>query len=90
MSIVCCKRCCIRTSDQHKIYDESNNRINEAANAVIGNHVWLGNPAVIMKGISIGDGCMIGMESMVTKNIESNTLAVGTPARVIKKYRWER
>lgn len=75
----------IRTSDQHAIYDSQGKRINMAKNVVIGNHVWLGAHVVVMKGTNIGDGSIIGMCSMVTKNIPNNTIAVGTPAKVKKE-----
>ena len=75
----------VRTSDQHGIYNSEGNRINPAKDVHIGNHVWLGAHVVVMKGTSIGDGSVIGMNSMVTKDIPSNSLAVGTPARVIKE-----
>lgn len=81
----------IRTSDQHKIFSSAGLLLNSPADVNIGKHVWLGNNAIIMKGVTIGDGCMVGMESMVTKSIDDNCLVVGTPAKVIQKeIRWER
>lgn len=74
----------IRTSDQHFIYEKDGTRINYAKNVQIGNHVWLGASCVVMKGVNIGNGTVVGMNSMVTKNIPPNSIAVGTPARVIK------
>lgn len=51
----------------------------------IGNHVWIGRSAIILKGITIGDGAIIGAGSIVTKSIPPRCLAVGNPARVIKE-----
>ncbi len=80
----------IRTSDQHFIYDEYGKRINHAKDVHIGEHVWLGASVIVMKGATIGDGSVIGMDSMVTKNIPSQSLAVGKPAKVIKSnIYWE-
>ncbi len=80
----------IRTSDQHSIYDETGNRINTAKDVIIGNHVWIGASAIIMKGVTIGEGSVIGMDSMVTKPIPTQSIAVGKPAKVIKSnIKWE-
>ncbi|KKG02320.1 hypothetical protein DU55_09940 [Methanosarcina mazei] len=50
----------------------------------IGNDVWIGTGAIILAGVQIGDGCVIGAGSIVTKSIDSCSVAVGNPARVIK------
>lgn len=52
----------------------------------IGNNVWIGEGVCIMPGVSIGDGCVIGAHSVVSKSIPDYTVAVGTPACVIKEY----
>ncbi|MBU3188447.1 acetyltransferase [Clostridium bowmanii] len=52
----------------------------------IGNNVWIGENVCILLGVNIGDGCIIGANSVVNKDIPSNCIAVGMPARVIKKY----
>ena len=74
----------IRTTDQHAIYDENRKRINPAKDVYIGNHVWLGKEAIIMKGVKVGDGAIIGMDSMVTKNVPERCIAAGKPAKVIR------
>lgn len=61
----------------------------------IGNNVWIGEGVCIMPGVVIGDGCIIGAHSVVNKDIPSSSIAVGMPAKVIKRYnfetnRWER
>ena len=48
-----------------------------------------------MPGVEIGSGCIIGAHSIVNKSIPSNCIAVGSPAKVIKKYsqqtgKWEK
>lgn len=50
---------------------------------VIGNNVWLGENVTILKGVTIGDNVVIGIGSIVTKSIPSNSIAAGCPARVI-------
>ena len=51
----------------------------------IGNDVWIGYEAVIMSGITIGDGAIIGTRAVVTKDVPPYTIVGGSPARVLKK-----
>jgi len=51
----------------------------------IGKNVWIGASSTILPGVSIGNNAIIGAGSVVTKNIPPNTVAVGNPAKVIKK-----
>ncbi len=55
----------------------------------IGDNVWLGENVVILKGVSIGKGCIIGANALVNKDIPDYCIAVGAPAKVIKKYDFE-
>lgn len=52
---------------------------------VIGNDVWIGQNAVIMPGVHIGDGAIIGCNSVVSKDVEPYTIVAGNPIRVIRK-----
>ena len=56
-----------------------------AGDTVIGNDVWIGSEAIIMPGVTIGDGAVIGTRSLVTRNVEPYTIVGGNPARVIRK-----
>ncbi len=51
----------------------------------IGKNVWIGSDCTILPGVEIGDGAVIGAGSIVTKNVPANSIAVGSPARVIKQ-----
>ena len=51
----------------------------------IGDDVWIGHGAVITRGVNIGNGCVIGANAVVTKNIPPYSVAVGVPAKVVKK-----
>lgn len=52
---------------------------------VIGNDVWIGFEAVIMSGVTIGDGAIIGTRSVVTKDVPPYTIVGGVPAKPIRK-----
>ena len=52
----------------------------------IGDRVWLGEMVSILPGVTIGAGAIIGSNSVVTQDIPENCIAVGTPARVIKRF----
>ena len=52
---------------------------------VIGSNVWLGDKVTILAGVHIGDNVIVGANSVVTKDIPSNTVAVGIPAKVMKQ-----
>lgn len=76
----------IRNTDSHKIYDKNaNKRINEGNSVRIGNHVWLGMRAIILKGVNIEDNSIVAAGSIVTKNVKANTIVSGNPAKRIKE-----
>jgi len=52
---------------------------------IIGNDVWIGASAVILSGVSIGDGAVIGAYAVVSKSVPAYTVAVGNPARPVRK-----
>jgi len=80
----------------HGLYKDSNNvsKPSEAPKyrnlhfeeVSIGDNVWIGENVAILPGVHIGNGCVIGANSVVTKSIPSNSIAVGNPVRIIKRY----
>lgn len=65
------------------------------APVAIGNRVWIGEGVIVMPGVTIGDGAIIGAHSVVNKDIPANCIAVGSPARIIKRWnneikKWEK
>ena len=52
---------------------------------VIGSDVWIGFEAVLLSGVTVGDGAVIGTRAVVTKDVPPYTIVGGTPARPIKK-----
>ncbi|MEG2340936.1 MAG: Coenzyme F420 hydrogenase/dehydrogenase, beta subunit C-terminal domain [Odoribacter sp.] len=55
------------------------------APVVIGDHVWIGQGAMIMKGVTIGDGAIIGAGAWVATNVKPHTVIMGDPARAVQK-----
>ncbi len=51
----------------------------------IGERVWLGAHVTVLKGVSIGDGSIVGAGSVVTKSLPAGVVVVGNPARVIRE-----
>ena len=70
----------------HPLHPDSRNSGYEyGMDVTIGNHVWIGGSVVITPGVHIGDCCVIGAGSVVTKDIPAWSLAVGNPCRVIRE-----
>jgi acetyltransferase-like isoleucine patch superfamily enzyme len=51
---------------------------------VIGDHVWIGSGATILKGVTIGDGAVVAAGSLVAKDVAPRTLVAGVPARAVR------
>ena len=82
----------IMNTDVHKIYDiDTKLKTNEGKSINIGNHVWLGMRAIILKGVTIGDNSIVAAGSIVTKDVKANTIVSGNPARQVKENKnWSR
>lgn len=79
----------VMASDGHPIYQEGK-RINPAKDILIQKHVWVADSVTILKGVSIGEGCVIGINSLVTRSIPKHSIAVGVPAKVVtSNINWE-
>ena len=61
------------------------NGFEPAGDTVIGNDVWIGSEAIIMPGVTIGDGAVIGTRALVTRDVPPYAIVGGNPARVIRK-----
>ena len=77
--------CGFYTANHPLDYQTRNQGIEQALPILIGNNVWLGGNVIVLPGVKIGDGCVIGAGSVVTKDIEANSIATGVPCKVIKK-----
>jgi acetyltransferase-like isoleucine patch superfamily enzyme len=82
----------LRADDGHPIFDvTTGRRVNPARPIVVGEHVWVGWGAVLLAGASVGSGSVIGMNAIVSGKLPNNCIAVGAPARVVRKHvAWER
>ena len=77
--------CGFYTANHPLDYQTRNQGIEQALPILIGNNVWLGGNVIVLPGVEIGDGCVIGAGSVVNKDIEVNSIAIGVPCKVIKK-----
>lgn len=60
------------------------NKFEFALPITIGDNVWLGGGVIVCPGVSIGDNSVIGAGSVVTRDVASNVVAAGNPARVLR------
>jgi acetyltransferase-like isoleucine patch superfamily enzyme len=87
-------------TDRNHIYTDVNKPIwkqpaESPGPVIIGQQTWLGFGVQVMPGVSIGKHCVIAAGSIVTKDIPDYSVAIGSPAKVIKQYNfdtqeWER
>jgi len=93
-----CSQNCFISGQSHLYEDVSKKFMRQGFKTekiVIGKNVWIGAHSVILLGVKIGDNSIIGAGSTIIENIPPYCVAVGNPAKIIKKYnfqtkRWER
>ncbi|MGE0084887.1 MAG: DapH/DapD/GlmU-related protein [Desulfococcaceae bacterium] len=73
----------ITDSDWHGIYNRVS--MGTAEPVRIGENVWIGDQAIVCKGVTIGNNSIIGAGSVVTKSVPPDSVAAGNPARVVKQ-----
>ena len=61
----------------------------ETKQVIIGKNVWIGSNAVVLLGVKVGDNSVIGAGSTVVEDIPPYSVAVGNPARIVKRYNFE-
>lgn len=76
-------------SDFHKLVDRDGNQLNVPRDIEIGNHVWIGVNATLLRGTKIGDGAVISAGAVVGGKIKNGTMAAGNPARSYSEVFWE-
>lgn len=77
--------CGFHTSGHPLDYERRNKGLEYAYPIKVGNNVWFGAAVQVMPNVTIGDNVVIGAGSIVTKDIPSNSVAVGSPCKVIRK-----
>ena len=82
----------VRTGDEHAIFDlSSGEMVNQGKDVIFEPHVWVGNGATVMKGVTAGFGSIIGAHSVVTDNVPRKSVVAGVPAKVIRQnVSWSR
>jgi len=82
----------VRADDGHPIFDvTSGRRVNVSRSIHIGNHVWLGRGSVVLGGSHVGDGSVLGFNTVLKGKVPNNCVAVGSPAKVVRRnIAWER
>lgn len=77
----------IRTADPHLLYSvDTKERLNPSRSVLIGDHVWLGQNATILKGTSIGSGSVLAAGAVISgKTVPSNSVWGGNPAAQIRE-----
>ena len=75
--------------DQDHIYNNNSTLIKKqgvtSSPILIKENVWLANKVTVLKGVTIGEHTVIGAHALVNKSIDSNSVAVGIPAKVVKE-----
>lgn len=76
----------VQSSDAHPIFEiDTKKIINKGADIEIADNVWMATNATIMKGVKIAKGCIIGANSIVSKDcLQENSIYTGTPCKLIK------
>lgn len=73
----------VTDADWHGIYDRSLS-VGQSAPVRLGNNVWIGDRAMVCKGVTIGDNSIVGAGSVVLKDVPANVIVGGNPAVVVK------
>lgn len=76
----------VRLADPHLIFDSmTKKRINHSKSVYVGDHVWIGQSALLLKGTKIGSGSIIGASSVLSnKTVHSNSSWAGNPAKMVR------
>jgi maltose O-acetyltransferase len=74
--------------ERRKDIEGVSNAMVEAFAVKIGDDVWVAGEVIVLKGVEIGDRAVVGTRAVVTKSVESDTVAVGNPARPVKSIKF--
>jgi acetyltransferase-like isoleucine patch superfamily enzyme len=79
----------ITDSDWHTIYDRTK-RDERVTPVHVGDNVWLGDHATVLKGVTIGENSVVAARAVVTRDVPANVVVAGNPARVVKELDTQR
>ena len=82
--------CGFYTASHPLDYPSRNLGLEKALPIHVGDNCWFGANVSVMPGVTIGNGCVIGAGSVVTKDVEDNCVVAGVPAKVIQKINQEK
>lgn len=74
-------------SEEEKEVSPTKRKLTTKGGVSIGNNVWLGDKVTVLGGVSIGDNVIVAANSVVTKDVPSNCIVAGVPAKVIKELK---
>lgn len=76
----------ITVSDMHSVVDlTTQRRVNHGGHVRLGDRVWLGDGACVMKGVTIGGGSVVAARAVVTKDVPENCVVAGIPGKIVRK-----
>lgn len=75
----------IQDTDFHPMLDSEGREKQSSIPICIGNKVWVGAKAIILKGVTIGDGAVVAAGAVVTKDVPAHCIVAGNPARVVRE-----
>jgi acetyltransferase-like isoleucine patch superfamily enzyme len=75
----------IMDNDMHKYATGADKPARICKEVIIKDHVWIGMNAMILKGVTVGEGAIVAAGSIVTKDVKERTLVAGVPANVIRE-----
>jgi acetyltransferase-like isoleucine patch superfamily enzyme len=76
--------CYLTDADWHDLYDRTS-APGQTSPITLGDNVWIGDSALVCKGVTLGDNAIVGAGSVVTRDVPANTVVAGNPARPIKE-----
>lgn len=80
----------VRDNDGHKHSSDNRTPVDRIIPVNVGDHCWIGQRAVILKGVTLGNNVVVAAGSIVTRNAREGTLIAGVPARKIRDHiKWE-
>lgn len=75
----------LATGDSHSIINSEGQRVNPSRNIHIGDHVWLGNRVICLKGATVSDNSVVGAGSILISHFDqSNVIIAANPGRVVR------